>query len=168
VALRGVRVENEALRQELATLQVLQQQQQATVQRSEELRRLLDPEAIREVESLRRTDARPIEDADALHDLLRRLGPQSKAELLRRGVASAELSAWLEQLTEEARVPDRASIRASEDVARCAMRQIEPPPSRRRRCSSGARPPRSGLRFARTHDLSRSNELPRLGAFPNK
>jgi rod shape-determining protein MreC len=42
VALRGVRVQNEALQQELATLQVLQQQQQAAVQRNEELRRLLD------------------------------------------------------------------------------------------------------------------------------
>jgi rod shape-determining protein MreC len=42
VALRGLRVENEALRRELDTLQVQQQQQQAAVQRSEELRRLLE------------------------------------------------------------------------------------------------------------------------------
>jgi rod shape-determining protein MreC len=42
VALRRVRVENEALRQELATLQVQQQQQEAAVRRSDELRRLLE------------------------------------------------------------------------------------------------------------------------------
>ena len=42
VALRSVRVENEALRQELANLQVRQQQQQAIAARTEELRRLLD------------------------------------------------------------------------------------------------------------------------------
>jgi len=42
VALRGVRIENQALRRELDTLQVQQQQQQDAVQRSEELRRLLE------------------------------------------------------------------------------------------------------------------------------
>jgi len=42
VALRRVRVENEALRQQLTSLQVQLQRQQAVVQRTEELRRLLD------------------------------------------------------------------------------------------------------------------------------
>ncbi len=42
VWLRSARIENEALRLELDTLQVRQQQQQALAQRSEELRRLLD------------------------------------------------------------------------------------------------------------------------------
>jgi rod shape-determining protein MreC len=42
VALRYVRIENAALQQELATLQVQQQQQEASVRRSGELRRLLE------------------------------------------------------------------------------------------------------------------------------
>lgn len=42
VWLRSARIENEALRLELANLQVRQQQQQAIAQRSEQLRRLLD------------------------------------------------------------------------------------------------------------------------------
>jgi rod shape-determining protein MreC len=41
VALRGVRAENEALRQQLVSRQIEQQQQRAAAQRTEELRRLL-------------------------------------------------------------------------------------------------------------------------------
>ena len=71
----------------------------------EELRDLIDPGALESVEAdLQRMSERSRADsADALHDVLRRVGDLTRDELLLRVVPGSDLSAWLEQLGAERR-----------------------------------------------------------------
>jgi ATP-dependent helicase Lhr and Lhr-like helicase len=63
-----------------------------------ELRSLLDPEAIAEVEHDVQRRQRPIEHADMLHDLLIAIGDLSHADLAGRVLDAAELERWLAEL----------------------------------------------------------------------
>src|SRR5687768_6585275 len=71
----------------------------------EELRELIDPEALEQVEAdLQRTSERTRADSvDALHDVLRRVGDLTLDELRARAVRGADVAAWLEQLGAERR-----------------------------------------------------------------
>jgi ATP-dependent Lhr-like helicase len=71
----------------------------------EELRDLIDPGALESVEAdLQRMSERARADsADALHDVLRRVGDLTRDELLLRAVPGAELDGWLDQLGAERR-----------------------------------------------------------------
>ena len=71
----------------------------------EELRELIDPGALEQVEAdLQRTSERTrAEHPDALHDVLRRVGDLTADEAAERVVAGADAGAWLEQLAGERR-----------------------------------------------------------------
>ena len=71
----------------------------------EELRDLIDPGALESVEAdLQRISERTRADsADALHDVLRRIGDLTLDELRARAVRGADVAAWLEQLGGERR-----------------------------------------------------------------
>ncbi len=71
----------------------------------EELRDLIDPGALESVEAdLQRISERARADsADALHDVLRRVGDLTRDELLVRAAPRAPLDDWLEQLAGERR-----------------------------------------------------------------
>lgn len=90
-----------------------------------ELRELLDPAVLEEVQAelQRLTPDRAARDAEGVADLLRELGPLSAAEVAARTVPDAPAQAWLEEL-ESARRAVRVRIAgqthwaAVEDVAR--------------------------------------------------
>ena len=92
---------------------------------AEELRELIDPEVLADLElDLQRlTDGRRARDADELHDLLRVLGPLSVLDLDARSAEVGRVDGWLSRLGEEHRVfsygPD-GDLRwaAAEDAAR--------------------------------------------------
>ena len=94
---------------------------------AEELRSLLDPEVVDQVElELQRlTPERAARDADELHDLVRVLGPQSRDELAAR-VAEGQggaLDGWLADLLERRRIIEvgiagELRLAAAEDAAR--------------------------------------------------
>jgi ATP-dependent Lhr-like helicase len=69
-----------------------------------ELRSLLDPEAIAEVEHDVQRRQRPLEHADQLHDLLIAVGDQSREELGSRVEDVAALERWLTELERARRV----------------------------------------------------------------
>ncbi|GAA5156366.1 ATP-dependent helicase [Nocardioides marinquilinus] len=71
-----------------------------------ELRELLDPEVLAEVEAelQRLAPDRRVRDAEGLVDLLRLLGPQSTPEVHERAVPDADPDAWLRSLTESRRI----------------------------------------------------------------
>jgi ATP-dependent Lhr-like helicase len=71
-----------------------------------ELRELLDPDVLAEVEAeLQRTaPERRARDAEGMADLLRLLGPLSTAETLARSVDGAPVTTWLETLRDQRRV----------------------------------------------------------------
>jgi ATP-dependent Lhr-like helicase len=71
----------------------------------EELRDLIDPGALESVEAdLQRTSERTRADsADALHDVLRRIGDLTLDELRTRAVPGADVVAWLDRLGAERR-----------------------------------------------------------------
>jgi len=71
----------------------------------EELRDLIDPGALESVEAdlQRRSERTRADSADALHDVLRRIGDLTRDELAQRAVAGADLGAWLQQLRGERR-----------------------------------------------------------------
>ncbi len=71
----------------------------------EELRELLDPDALEQVEAdLQRTSERTrAESVDALHDVLRRVGELTTAEAALRVAPGSDAEAWLEQLAGERR-----------------------------------------------------------------
>ncbi|MBZ5740374.1 ATP-dependent helicase [Nocardioides mangrovi] len=71
-----------------------------------ELRELLDPEVLAEVEAeLQRTaDDRRARDAEGVADLLRLLGPLTTAEVVARSVAGADTDSWLTSLADSRRV----------------------------------------------------------------
>jgi ATP-dependent helicase Lhr and Lhr-like helicase len=121
-----------------------------------ELRRLLDPESIRDVESLRRAEARVLGDADALHDALIGLGPLSIEDIRRRSADSAELQGWVAQLVGEARIYALPGERlaAAEDASRLRdALGIEPPRELPPALLERVADPLADLvrRYARTH-----------------
>ena len=92
---------------------------------AEELRELIDPEALADLElELQRLDgSRPARDPDELHDLLRVLGPLSLGELRARSAAGADVAGWVRGLVEqrravEVRVAEREVAADSADAAR--------------------------------------------------
>jgi ATP-dependent Lhr-like helicase len=92
---------------------------------AEELRELVDPDALAdlELELQRLVDGRRARDADELHDLLRLLGPLTLEELAARSVEASPVAAWVEQLTAERRafpahVAGEERIAAAEDAGR--------------------------------------------------
>ncbi len=92
---------------------------------AEELRELIDPEALADLElELQRLDgSRPARDPDELHDLLRVLGPLSLEDLRARSVAGADVAGWARGLVEqrraiEVRVAEREVVADSADGAR--------------------------------------------------
>ncbi|HEX3264369.1 MAG TPA: DEAD/DEAH box helicase [Candidatus Limnocylindrales bacterium] len=143
----------------------------------EELRELLDPEALADLElSLQAlTDERQANSAEHLHDLLRRVGDLSSAELAARVVGgAAAAAAWLEEL--------RASRRAVVIRVAGEERWIAIEDAGRYRDGVGASPPRGvpeaflvsvtgaldGLlaRFARSHGPFLSPEPARRWGLP--
>ncbi len=83
---------------------------------TEELRELIDPDALAslELELQGLTDTRRAHDADTLHDLLQRVGDLTREEI---GVRSdADPSGWIELLCEQRRAI-RVSIAGSERIA---------------------------------------------------
>ena len=92
---------------------------------AEELRELIDPEALADLElELQRLDgSRPARDPDELHDLLRVLGPLSLEDLRARSAAGADVAGWVRGLVEqrraiEVRVAEREVAADSADAAR--------------------------------------------------
>jgi ATP-dependent Lhr-like helicase len=92
---------------------------------AEELRELLDPDALAdlELELQRLTDGRRARDVDEAHDLLRVLGPLSELDLEYRSVDGADIGGWSRRLVEErrairVRIGDRDVLAASDDAAR--------------------------------------------------
>ena len=92
---------------------------------AEELRELLDPQVLADLElTLQRlVDGRRARDADEVHDLLRELGPLSLDELAARVVDGAALPGWLDGLVAGRRaiavaVAGEARFAAAEDAAR--------------------------------------------------
>src|SRR4051812_44738919 len=71
----------------------------------EELRDLIDPGALEQVEAdLQRTSERTRADgADALHDVLRRLGDLTDDELVQRSAPGADVAGWIDALAGERR-----------------------------------------------------------------
>ncbi|GAA4723367.1 ATP-dependent helicase [Nocardioides endophyticus] len=91
-----------------------------------ELRELLDPEVLAEVEAelQRLAPDRRARDAEGVADLLRLLGPQSTAEIAARSVDGADTDGWLTALSQsgrrvvEVRMAGEARWTAIEDVGR--------------------------------------------------
>ncbi len=90
---------------------------------AEELRELLDPDVLAdlELELQHLVDGRRARDADELHDLLRLLGPLATAELDAR--ATGDPSPWLELLVQQRRaievaIAGESRFAAAEDAAR--------------------------------------------------
>jgi ATP-dependent Lhr-like helicase len=88
-----------------------------------ELRALLDPDAIAEVEHDVQRRQHPLTHADMLHDLLIALGDQSPSALSSRATDGAALERWLEELERARRVmrvpmAGEMRIAAAEDAAR--------------------------------------------------
>jgi ATP-dependent helicase Lhr and Lhr-like helicase len=90
---------------------------------AEELRDLLDPSALAdlELELQHLVDGRRARDADELHDLLRLLGPMTAADLDAR--STADPAEWIEQLVSDRRaievsIAGEARFAAAEDAAR--------------------------------------------------
>jgi ATP-dependent Lhr-like helicase len=90
---------------------------------AEELRELLDPDVLAdlELELQRCTPERRARDADEVHDLLRTLGPLSRAEIDLR--AAGDPAAWIDTLLHERRaiavtIAGEARVAAAEDAAR--------------------------------------------------
>jgi ATP-dependent Lhr-like helicase len=71
----------------------------------EELRELIDPGALETVEAdlQRRSERTRAESADALHDVLRRLGDLTADEAAQRAAPGADAGAWLRELAGERR-----------------------------------------------------------------
>ena len=92
---------------------------------AEELRELLDPDALAdlELELQRLVDGRKARDVDEAHDLLRTLGPLSPTDIGHRSVSGADVAGWCATLVRERRaiqirLADRDVLAASDDAAR--------------------------------------------------
>ncbi len=88
-----------------------------------ELRELLDPEVLAEVEAelQRLADDRRARDAEGIADLVRMLGPLSTPELVARSIDGADVEAWLAELTAVRRI---AAVRMGGDERWSAIEDI--------------------------------------------
>ncbi|MBZ5733774.1 DEAD/DEAH box helicase [Nocardioides sp. TRM66260-LWL] len=126
-----------------------------------ELRELLDPDVLAELEAeLQRTaDDRRARDAEGVADLLRLLGPLASAEVEARCVPGADVAGWLAELAAarravEVRVAGEERWAAVEDVARLRDGLGVPvPPGTPEAFADPVEDPLGDLvgRFARTH-----------------
>jgi ATP-dependent Lhr-like helicase len=126
-----------------------------------ELRELLDPEVLADVEAelQRLAPDRRARDAEGVADLLRLLGPQSTAEVGARSVDGADTDGWLTALAQsrrvvEVRMAGEARWTAIEDVGRLRDGLGVPvPPGTPDVFSEPVEDPLADLvaRFARTH-----------------
>ena len=138
-----------------------------------ELRSLLDPDAIQEVERDVQRLVYPIEHADQLHDLLIAIGDLSLSELEERVNDNAALLGWLETLSRARRVmlvPIAGSPRyaATEDAGRLrdALGVVVPPGLPRAFLDSvGDAAGDLVSRYARTHGPFTEVELARRYGF---
>ena len=140
---------------------------------SEDLRDLLDPDAIADLElELQSLDeARRARNADDLHDLLRRVGDLALEELDARSAGDPRL--WVEALAAEhraiqVRVAGEDRIAAAEDAARLRdALGVNLPPGVPTDFTVSVERPLEGLvaRYARTHGPFRAEDVARrLGA----
>ena len=128
---------------------------------AEELRELIDPEALADLElELQRLDgSRPARDPDELHDLLRVLGPLSPDDLRARSAAGADVAGWVRELVEqrraiEVRVAEREVVADSADAARLRdAAGVALPVGLPAACTEPVADPLGDLclRYARTH-----------------
>ena len=126
-----------------------------------ELRELLDPEVLAEVEAelQRLAPDRRARDAEGVADLLRMLGPLSAAEVTARCVDGADVAGWLEALTAvrrvvEVRMAGEERWTAIEDIGRLRDGLGVPvPPGTPDAFTDPVEDPLADLvsRFARTH-----------------
>jgi ATP-dependent Lhr-like helicase len=99
-----------------------------------ELRQLLDPQSIEEHERALQLFTHPARHADAVHDILRRLGALSASEVAERCEDAASAKTWLRELVGarrvfEARIGGSARFAAIEDAGRLRdALGIVPPP----------------------------------------
>ena len=139
-----------------------------------ELRELLDPEVLAEVESelQRLTPDRHARDAEGLADLLRLLGPLGTDEVRDRCVPGADVEGWLEALAGsrrivEVRMSGRERWSAIEDIGRLRDGLGVPvPPGTPDAFADPVEDPLADLvsRFARTHGPFTTDEVAaRLG-----
>ncbi|MDP1819389.1 MAG: DEAD/DEAH box helicase [Acidimicrobiales bacterium] len=128
---------------------------------AEELRELIDPDVLAELElELQRlVQGRQARDADELHDQLRLLGPLSSGELEPRSVDPGAVAAWIEQLVRERRafvasVAGESRVAAAEDAGRLRdALGVAVPIGLPRACTDSVDAPLDDLvnRYARTH-----------------
>lgn len=128
---------------------------------AEELRELIDPEALADLElELQRLDgSRPARDPDELHDLLRVLGPLSPDDLRARSAAGADVAGWVRELVEQrraikVRVAEREAVADSADAARLRdAAGVALPVGLPAACTEPVADPLGDLclRYARTH-----------------
>jgi ATP-dependent Lhr-like helicase len=92
---------------------------------AEELRELLDPDVLAdlELELQSLVPARHARDVDEVHDLVRRLGPLTRHDIEARTTEGAPVAAWVAQLVGERRAIDvmvagEERVAAAEDAAR--------------------------------------------------
>ncbi|HEY6958574.1 MAG TPA: crosslink repair DNA glycosylase YcaQ family protein, partial [Candidatus Limnocylindria bacterium] len=142
-----------------------------------ELRELLDANALAELElELQHLESeRAARHADALHELLLRLGDLTRDEIVARSVSGADVDDWLGVLERERRVvrvpiANEARYIAAEDVAkyRDALGVVVPPGLPDAFLVGDARPLVALVRrYARTHGPFRVDDLARrLGIGP--
>ncbi len=128
---------------------------------AEELRELIDPEVLAdlELELQRLVDGRRARDPDEVHDLLRLLGPLSSWEVDVRAEAPDGAADWIEQLVAERRairvvIADEDRLAAAEDAGRLRdALGVALPPGLPTAFTDSVPEPMVDLvaRFARTH-----------------
>ncbi len=142
-----------------------------------ELRELLDPEVLAEVEAeLQRLSAeRRARDAEGVADLLRQLGPLSRDEVIARSVDDADVAGWLDMLQAarrivEVRMAGEERWTGIEDVGRLRDALGVPvPPGTPDAFTDPVADPLADLvaRFARTHGpFTTAEAAERLGLGP--
>ena len=142
-----------------------------------ELRELLDPDAVEQLERAVQRLNHPVKHADGAHDLLLGLGDLSLDELRARSVPEADVPGWMEQLASERRafnvtIAGEKRWVAAEDAARVRDALGIPPPQGLPR--ELLEPVEDALgdlvsRYARTHGPFRPEDVARrlgLGVAP--
>ncbi len=144
-----------------------------------ELRELLDAVALADLEMALQclTPERRARGADGVHDLLRRLGDLTRAEIAARAEPGAPTPAWIEELLRERRatvvaLAGEERVAAAEDAGRLRdALQIAPAPGLPAAFLEPSVDPLGGLvaRYARTHGPFRPEDVARrygIGSAP--
>ncbi|HYX22322.1 MAG TPA: DEAD/DEAH box helicase, partial [Thermoanaerobaculia bacterium] len=141
----------------------------------EELRELLDADAIASLErSLQRLEARRVRHADGVHDLLLALGDLSAAEIAERSDPPEAAAGWLEVLRGERRVfatgiGGAMRFAAAEDAGRLRdALGVSPPPDLPAALLAPVDDPLGDVlsRYARTHGPFRTEDAARRFGLP--